>query len=363
MLQLIIDILNHKFDGLSEIPPSKAREFIETCESEGVSALVRQSLLKGKFTGNLLPEISARLDQFHARQAVVNLVRTQDNRRVFDGLSQHHIDFIILKGEALAWTLYPEPHLRTRLDTDILFRNKQQAEEAFGILSKLGYRKGFALEGELVGLQFECSKDLQGGITNFLDVHNRLCNSLWIGNKFTFDELAQNTLKIDYQGLQVEILNRPYALLHNCLHRLSNKRSGEEDKLIWRYDMHLLNEAMSREDWETFCQIAEQKEVAALCLEGLTRAEDAFPGTLPSFAKHCLVQISQTEPEPPSNLDKSWGGYLLNLQSQKSIRGKICYVWENLFPPASYIRERYKPSRRALVPYYYLKRLLDFLRK
>ena len=46
---------------------------------------------------------------------------------------------LLLKGAALAYTLYPEPHLRERCDTDLLLPSREDAERAGRVLQTLSY--------------------------------------------------------------------------------------------------------------------------------------------------------------------------------------------------------------------------------
>jgi len=49
------------------------------------------------------------------------MARVVELREVLAALAGAGLPVLLLKGAALAYTLYPEPHLRDRSDTDLLF--------------------------------------------------------------------------------------------------------------------------------------------------------------------------------------------------------------------------------------------------
>src|SRR5262245_64567026 len=60
--------------------------------------------------------------------AALDLWRADDTRHLVESLASSGIDALLLKGTGLACTVYAEPHLRPRLDVDLLIRREQVAD-------------------------------------------------------------------------------------------------------------------------------------------------------------------------------------------------------------------------------------------
>jgi hypothetical protein len=60
-------------------------------------------------------------------------------REILDTFGRENISSLVLKGPALAWTVYPDPATRPFADIDLLVRPDQYMK-ARNILNQLGYR-------------------------------------------------------------------------------------------------------------------------------------------------------------------------------------------------------------------------------
>ena len=69
------------------------------------------------------------------------MVRAAELRAVLEALARQGLPVLLLKGAALAYTLYPEPHLRNRCDADLLLPSRDEAECAGRVLQTLGYQQ------------------------------------------------------------------------------------------------------------------------------------------------------------------------------------------------------------------------------
>ncbi len=96
--------------------------------------------------------------------------------RVIDALVADGVPPLVLKGSALACTLYADPSLRTRCDTDLLIPLPARAQ-ADRVLESLGYSRAEGVAGEFISYQSSWSRTDASGNVHYLDMHWRINNS------------------------------------------------------------------------------------------------------------------------------------------------------------------------------------------
>ncbi|KAB2931876.1 MAG: nucleotidyltransferase family protein, partial [Candidatus Contendobacter sp.] len=122
------------------LPPDEAG-LLDTARADGVLTLCHDRLRRSP-RWTQYPETLREAMTRHAYQAVaVELMRAAELRDVLAALAQAGLPVLLLKGAALAYTLYPEPHLRDRCDTDLLLPSRDEAERAWRVLQTLGYQR------------------------------------------------------------------------------------------------------------------------------------------------------------------------------------------------------------------------------
>jgi hypothetical protein len=135
------------------------------------------------------------------------------------------------------------------------------------------------------------------------------------------------------------------------------------DRLIWLHDIHLLANALTPAEWAGFCRLAEQKGVAAVCLEGLISAERALHTAIPRVVRDSLAAA-------PANAAPS--AYLLRARQfgrawrdWKAVPGagpKLSYLIARTLPSAKFIRAKYPSRRHSPLALLYLRRMIDLVR-
>lgn len=339
------------------------QELLDICEYEGVTPLLWHQILVNDLKPSLPPGLTAKLQALSLQYAAVNMLRQQELQRLIKLFHCEGLDFLILKGEALAVTCYPQPHLRTRTDSDLLFSSKDAAEKAWQLLNLEGYQRFATLQGEFVGFQFPCQKTLVSGVSNNLDIHHKITNALWFAQRLDYVELKENSIGADYMGQPVSVLNPLYALIHACIHRTSNKSHETENRLIWLYDIHLLSGKLTLADWQKLLQICEEKNFAAIILEGLTSTAEAFGDNTPEIIVEHLAALANRQHAPIVNADSRLKHYLLDLSTHKGIKNNLRFLKEQLLPPPAYVTMKYGVKHKILLPWYYLKRVVDVIFK
>ncbi len=296
-----------------------------------------------------------------ARAAVVG----DELSRLFQAFQEKGIESILLKGSALAYSVYPEPYLRPRLDTDLLIRKSdiQKVQEAVRLL---GYEFNSMIEGELISHQMMAVKHDFLGMAHMLDIHWQVFNEPAFMNTLRFDEILKDSVRVQFPEAEVKAIGAGHALLHACLHRVVHHHNAEN--LHWLYDMHLLASVMNENSAKAFLNMAEQKKVKKICAQSILAAREFFQTRLcaplndfvnaPHDEKEFSVEYLKSSAAPEVLRD-----FMLNCKALGSWeeRGKL--LKEHLFPSVKYLRGRYPSANGVWPPLLYAWRWVDGARK
>jgi hypothetical protein len=297
-------------------------------------------------------ELAARLRQ----EIALELFRREEVRRVVAALGAAGSPFLLFKGTPLAYSLYPEACLRDRGDTDVLVQSKAAAQEAWGVLQELGYERINTPDGELASYQFPCI--LRGSpVAEMLDVHWAISNTPAL-RVLSFAELWAHSIAVPELGPAARAPCLEHALLLACLHRLSHVADGDENKLIWLYDIHLLLETLDDDQWRRFLAAAGEKGIAGACWEGVKCAVACFytpqGGLRRSEELRQLAALPDQQVAVPGTvLERD----IAQLRAATGTGERLRLLREYLVPAAAYMQARYRPRWRWLLPWYYLGRI------
>lgn len=311
----------------------------------------------GAAAGELRAEVRA--------HAVTEAVHAREMRDVIEALAS--IDGArptLFKGAALAHSHYPKPWLRPRLDTDILV-SPSHVDRAFASLRALGYDREIATSGRLVASQASFNRVDRFGVTHVVDLHWHIANMQVIARMLSHDEIARRAVPLPGLGPYARAASPPDALTLACLHRAAHHRDSEE--LLWIYDIHLLAVSLSESDWNAVVATAERSAAKALCARGLTLAIDRFRTRVPNHVMRRLDSERRSTCREPSAVFLSKDlrlvdGLMSDLRSLPA-RARIRLLAEHLFPPADYIRARYRATSRLFVAFSYMRRIAAGLPK
>ncbi len=345
-----------------------AEKFLFESRYHGVTLLLYQQINLA-LEKNICPgPVREALKCATARATAQELIHRRALEEVLAGLAQRDVVPLLLKGTPLAYTLYPRPPLRSRSDTDLLIQKEdfQAASEAF---ERLGYEPANVVTGDLVSSQLSYYKHDDYGVAHSFDLHWRISNSYIFGETFAFDELGASSIAIPALGTHAFGLGAEHALLLACMHRLTHRQAPfyvdgvayyDSDRLIWLYDIHLLARAMTASQWERVIEVALQKGLQEVCLDGLQAATNSLGSDLPadvmqrlSFrASHRIKAVASFNVSP-------WRWELTGIWASRSWRARLKLLAEQLFPPGSYMLSKYRINNHKLLPCYYFRRAVE----
>jgi len=327
-------------------------QFLDQAIANGLDCLLCHQLKPTPAWQQLPDDLREQLDQ-RARNAIaVEMARASDLATLNEGLAGAGLEILLLKGSALAYTHYPQPHLRARLDTDI-FIDPGKIRQVRAALEGLGYGLvGWTYKSH----QFNATREKYGGRVIRYDVHWRANNGTPFARIIDFSEALQQSVPVPkLEGSRT--LDPARTLLLACMHRASSA-GHRPDRLNWIYDVHLLLTSMTAEDLAEFSRLALNTGMQAICLEALNRSQRCFKTDVSEKLSSQLTTASKPR-TLKTRLEASHVALLVDdfrlLPDRVSKRE---FLSEFLFPPADYLLTRYKKKSRLWLFPLYLRYLL-----
>lgn len=327
-------------------------------QDSGVTSLIHQALSETDGWEHFSPELRTRLERYARQEAAAELVRAAELGRVLRAFADAGLDVLLMKGAALAYSLYPEPHLRPRCDSDLLLRDRGQASRAWDGLRALGYQRPNTNDGILVSHQFIAHRTDPLGITHCLDVHWRVNNAVRFARAFDFPELEAAATPLPGLGESARGLGKVHALLLACMHRVAHLPDGSADRLLWLYDIHLLAGGLDQAGWRWLAELSAAKGQCTVVLDGLLKCVAMLGTRIPAPALHALEAGARHEDFRIEQVSSRWRSDLQNLRALPHWGARLRLLREHLFPSPAYMLAKYERSNQALLPVLYLRRMV-----
>lgn len=285
------------------------------------------------------------------------LVDERDLRTVLDEFDRRHVRVLVIKGAALAHSLYERPGLRPRVDSDLLIA-RDDVERTHALFRDEGARYVPHVTGEYVMSQFHYVRTDRAGCEHAYDIHWRVVNPTPFASAFDFDVVWQRSRPLPALGATARGPSLPDALLIACVHRAAHHAA--EGPLLWLLDVYLLAESMSAEDRSAFLGSARSGGLTAIASHALLEAASFFRGS-------SAVSIAAELREDADRTSEPTAAYLADrTRLQETVgdlrvlpwRARARFVRELAFPPAHYMRHVYAAGRPGPLPVLYARRLL-----
>jgi hypothetical protein len=348
---------------VGNLSDTQCKEIGETAIQHGVATLLHHVLSQSSDWTDL-PDPLREAILAPTRQTVArDLLRERDLGQLLEKISTSGIPFLLIKGAGLAYTHYPQAFLRDRCDTDILFPDQAAFEQAWELLENLGYSRRNTLSGDYVGYQYCCWKPLALQVQQVLDCHTRINDYLFFADAFSFQELMDGSVAVPPLGESARTLGPVHALLLACMHLVATTPLGNADRLIWLYDMQVLGQSFSDDDWREFLDLATQRHLCGSCLYSLTAAGEYFSHDAPEDILEGLARSASSETFKPGVEMKRWQYYYHVFKSVPGLRKKARLLKEHFIPSADYLMEKYQTRNRLILPYLYVHRVFTGLKR
>jgi hypothetical protein len=327
----------------------------EAADDHGVGPLLWQALesVSGPARG-LREALAHRVRAAAARDIFIQ----RDLQLVLTALASAGVRALVIKGSALAYTLYEQPWLRPRTDTDLLVPYSE-VPAATGALETCGYARCDDLtSGTLVTHQMAFERVDRHGLHHVIDLHWKVVNPQVLADSLPFEELWRDALPATTLGPSARVPGPHASGALACIHRLAHHQG--DDRLIWLYDLRVLTTAFDDGEWERFCRLACDRKVTGLCLDGLREAREQLGSCLPATVEDALALAAPGEPSQHylRGVVSKRAVLVSDLTTLKSWRARARLLREHMFPPPAFILHRYGVTSPWLLPALYAHRLV-----
>jgi len=215
-------------------------------EVNGLAPLVHLQL---QSTGLAFPDTTRRvLAALTLRHRRANHIRGNALAEILNTFKQENIEILVLKGAALANTVYPQPGLRPMRDMDILVKN-QEALRAQAKLVELGFnaRVPASLANQSIH-HLPIANRLDDGLTVSLELHYQLLPSM--AHPVYYEELSPDASSFSVNGVAAQTLGHEDMLWHIYRHSFAPPLIGQPIRLIWMADfVSLVEKYVDEIDW------------------------------------------------------------------------------------------------------------------
>ena len=339
-----------------EWPTARGEALYEAAAAHGVLPLVAHQLAG---VATVPPDLRSRLHDALQAAVVADLAAEAALRQLLTALERAGIDVLVIKGSHLAYTHYPRPDLRARVDTDLLIPRARR-DAAHDLLSRLGYETQTKVSGDFTATQALYVLPAHDTVVHAVDLHWRLASPQAFAHVLSFDELRQTSEPLPALSAAARVPSAVHALLIACLHRVAHHHD-ETEQFKWLFDIHLLASGFSGSEWERFVELAADRQIAALCRQGLEQSVRWFGTPVPAWVwSDARVAGAQARERTAAYLQsRSLAGLLVHdLRALSSWRARARLLREHLLPPAEYMRRVYAPGSSLPIPLLYVLRFV-----
>ena len=327
--------------------------------AEGVAPLIHWTFKHEDTSRIEIPTtVKAQLMAAYYNTTAQNQVMFQELERILEALDKAGIPVIVLKGAALATTVYPEIGLRPMGDLDLLVP-RDHIEASFFAVEHLGYRNINERPTSTLDWDFEhhltIIKESEPKV--HLELHWNLIAGDADWRSPNLDWFWANKEPIDYQSKKSEKNNHSdqsqvYSLsvqsniLYLCNHQFL-QHGDSSRKLLWIYDLDILiTQNLDQINWEELIDKAiEFKWLQALQF-GVLRSRKLFATPIPDYL---IKSHFETKPSGKGS-ERRW----INKTSTKAAHDlhrfsalntnndRIRFAISIIFPKPDYMKWRYK---------------------
>ena len=332
---------------------------LAACAEEDLTGLVQHQVASWPAV-DWPPDICAELTREARAGAVREALRRRELVAVLDALAAQDVRPILLKGTPLAYTVYEDPSLRARSDTDLLVL-RAQTDAVRRAMAALGYTATTYSDGDLLFRQFEFAREDAFGVGHAFDFHWKISTESAFADLLSYDELAAEAIPVPALGPHARAAGAVHALLLACVHPVMHHRNVE--RLLWLHDVRLLVSRLSHDELGRFAELATRKGVAAICANELALARSRLGAAVPEQVMAVLTAPGRAAERSASYLEpgRRWSDELLsNVRGLPRWADRLRLLREVAFPAPGYMLRAYRldgvTAAGALLPALYVHR-------
>ncbi|MDY6987351.1 MAG: nucleotidyltransferase family protein [Thermodesulfobacteriota bacterium] len=274
------------------------------------------------------------------------------------------VPVLVLKGPALARTVYPHSAMRPSLDLDLLVR-QEEVTRSRAILEDLGYRCLWRMFDVFKAYNYHeiFMFDKSPRVKRMVELHWELHPFFGIRREVGVEELFGGAVKVETPSLTFWALNPVDALIHRAVNNIFSH--DREMRLSWIYETGLVaRNLVPPDDWVAL----QERSVlwgARLAVENSLKMAQLWVGLqLPRGFEGFSAWAQPMEEEVDAwfhlmgRHSKVTSLLKLRMPRASGPLEKVGFVVRAIFPPPDYMRRVYAPSNDWRLTLAYVRRLL-----
>jgi hypothetical protein len=334
---------------------------VRAAEINGLAPLLYASLTKSGSRGDVPASPMEQLRIDYVRSDVAHWQVFRELKSLLALFEQERIPTVVLKGCALATTLYPDAALRPMADMDLLV---PQADlfRVGSLLIEQGYSHGAEL-GKDYDKQFSYHQVFMraGSRPALLEVHQHLFKSPYYWQRMPINWFWSRTTTIDMNSQNAQVFDPQAQFVHLSTHLALNHRA---ERLIWSFDLALfLAYYQTQIDWDQVIAAASRFELILPLQKALASVLELWQVVPPAEVSERLTSMRPSLKEKSAfaltNAPWTQARLALDVMGTTGWRNKLSIWAHHIFPSVDYMCDRYAIRIRYLVPLFYIWRLLD----
>ncbi|MFB0612101.1 nucleotidyltransferase family protein [Aurantiacibacter poecillastricola] len=283
---------------------------------------------------------------------------------LFGLLRARGVESIVTKGTALAYSIYDDPAMRRRGDTDLLVR-RRQLQPARQALREGGWQRLTSKIGQTY--QEVWRRDTGMGFTHDIDLHWNVVDSPLLQQVLDVEAMITRRQPLPALHEHAHAVDPVLGMLQGFINQTWHFNFGYEfmgrsiagvRRLIWDMDNHLQARAFTPNQWAELQDIASLQGMAPVCRTCLYSARDRLGTPLPAHITRWLDTATQETPVSRYlSCKETQDAFWMDLAAIENPWRKAAFAMRRLFPSPDQLRERYGVTEGRAMPDLYLKRL------
>lgn len=328
---------------------------IQRIQDEGLGGLIYHQMRDH----HLAPAAAeATLAEVYYRRATRNALLLHELEEVVADLQREGVRVVLLKGVALALTVYESVGLRQIGDVDLLVHS-EDISRAQAVLTRRGYSpdEGEVRQGDLAAYESQAAWRRAGPVEFILELHWSLFDSPHhqVRGVAWFWQSACPT----YLGTrEVWVLGIEAQVLHLCAHVLLHHPHAMY-QMRWLHDVAEILAAHATDlDWRLLFAQANAHDLVLPLQLVLTRVLHDWQLSVPDDVAAELRDLQPSASETRVFRDLATARsvaarFWADVRGIPQGRDRLAFTLARLFPSPAYMRQRYHIRHRGLIPFYY----------
>lgn len=309
----------------------------------------------------LPPQVDRALQAHYVHNAARSTLLFDTLHAILDAFEREGVQVILLKGAALAESVYANPALRPMMDLDLLIR-RDSLDAATRALTDLGFapdrrepRRG-AMQAFESQMRFH-RPDLTDSL---VELHWSLLDSPYYQERLNEAWFWQSARPV--RDSHAHTLGPEAQIIHLSAHMLLH-----HGRTIW-LGMHDIAEVCYHEkdtlDWALLLAKARAMHLVLPLQHILPQVKRGWRASIPDAVLQDLQRLPASDDERRAfhwltrQRTSEAHHFLADLLTTPSARQRWRFALANIFPSPVYVRERYGMKTPWLTPYAYLRRWL-----